>query len=120
MSPIPKVNPARSPPVNSFQLLATSWVKNSRAKVMTVGATEPDRAPARPRPIPTTTATASVTPRATPVAGRGPISTSASPHGAFGIRVYLSSGAMANIAKTYPATAPKPMWPKENTPVLPT
>ena len=87
---------------------------------MTVAATEPDRAPDRPRPIPTITATMSVITRATPVAGRGPISTSASPQGAFGMRVYLSSGAMAKMAKAYPATAPKPMWPKENTPVLPT
>ena len=96
---MPKVNPARSPPVRSVQLLATSWVKNNRARVMTVAATDPERAPERPRPIPTTAATTSVAASDTTVAVSGLKLTSTSPKGASGMRVALASGPMAKIAK---------------------
>ena len=70
--------------------------------------------------MPTTTATVTVISTAAAVAAAGWNCRSAMPHGAFGMRVCLSSGAMASSANAYPATAPKPTWPKENTPVLPT
>jgi len=78
------------------------------------------RAPERVRPNPMMNAATSVTPIAASVATAGCTLTSASPNGASGMIWALRPGEMARTANAYPAMAPKPMWPNDITPVLPT